>query len=61
MESVFIERGSTARANWMITVGGDAVEVVDERVAELFHLAQTPPSQGFQPAEEKSRDTPRVL
>ena len=45
----------------MITVGGDAVEVVDERVAELFHLAQTPPSQGFQPAEEKSRDTPRVL
>jgi hypothetical protein len=35
-------------------IGGDAVEVVHERVAELLHLEQPLPAQCLQPAEEKA-------
>ena len=39
----------------MVAVGGDAVEVVDQGVAEPFHLGHSLPASRLEPAEEDPR------
>ncbi len=51
-----VQRLDDPEADRMMAIGGDAVDVVDERVAELLHLGQPLPAQRLQPAEEKPRD-----
>jgi hypothetical protein len=45
----------------MIAVGGDAVEVIHQRVAELFHLGQSWPAQGFSQPKRNCATPSRVL
>lgn len=49
-----VQRLDDAEPHGMIAVGGDAVEVIHQRVAELLHLRQPLPTQGLQPAPEKA-------
>src|SRR5205085_3631663 len=46
-----------AKADRVIAIGGDAVEMIHERVAELLHLGQSLPAQRLQPPEKKPRHT----
>jgi len=40
----------------MIAVGGDAVEVAHEQIAQLLHLGQPLPAHGLEPPEQKAGD-----
>lgn len=48
-----IDRFDDAEPHGMIAVGRDALDVLQEKVAELFHLRQTLPAQGLEPSHQE--------
>ena len=48
-----VHRFDDAEANGMVAVGGDPVNVAEEKVAETFHLRQPLPPQRLDPAENE--------
>src|SRR5229473_539221 len=52
-----VQRLDDSEAQGMITIGGNAVKMLDQDVGQLFHFREPLPPQRLEPAEEERGDT----